>query len=32
MLVWQAICEKYMLVTNDGAFTEYHKVGLKIFG
>lgn len=31
MLVWQAICEKYTLVTNDGAFAEYHKARLKIF-
>lgn len=31
MLAWQAICEKYTLVTNDGAFAAYHKAGLKIF-
>jgi len=31
MLAWQAICEKYVLVTADEAFAEYRLAGLRTF-
>jgi PIN domain nuclease of toxin-antitoxin system len=31
MLIWQAIREKYILVTRDGSFAAYAKAGLRIF-